>query len=185
MHNSSNVVEIRFNDDKSYSCRKTRWPSEPEGSTDKPHARLLDNDNTCQLTIPNAAKTDFVDYRCRVKLQLSSETIQYNCISQEIFQRNCYLLSETIIPSEALLSDMDVMHNSDNNTSTIAIAVAVPVVTVLTVTLIVASVVVVKKRKPCRRHTARPGVRQNDVQLQIQNQQGGYIPPIPPPSQGN
>ena len=130
MHNSSSVVEIRFNDDKSYSCRKTRWPSEPEGSFDKPHVLLL-NDNTCQLTIPNATNSGFVDYYCRVKLQL--------------FKRNCYLLSETIaLPVETLTSAMPTSKDT-------AISITVPVViavVVIIVLLMTVLIVVNKAMKP-------------------------------------
>ena len=118
IHNTSKVVEIRFNDDKLYSCTKSRWPNESEGSIDKPHVHFMDEDTIiCQLTIPNAAKADFVDYYCRVKLQLSSKT----------FNRNCYLLSEnvTMTPSKTSLSDTDVMMTHENNVSTVYIAAIV------------------------------------------------------------
>lgn len=63
IHNTSSIIEIWFNDDKLYSCQKIGWPNEPEVDVDKPHVRLLD-DTTCQLTIPNATKSNFVEYYC-------------------------------------------------------------------------------------------------------------------------
>ena len=132
MHNSSNVVEIRFNDDKSYSCRKTRWPSEPEGSIDMPHTHLLD-DNTCQLTIPNATKSDFVDYYCRVELQL--------------FKRNCYFLSKTItLRVETPTLGVNVIVTNENNITPIAIGIAVLVVIAVVLVAVAVTVSVVMRK---------------------------------------
>ena len=139
MHNISSVIEMRFNDEKSFSCSKTSWPNEPGGSIDKPYVRLLD-DTTCQLTIPNATKANFIAYHCRVKLQLSPVTSR----------RNCYLLSEKIIPSEkALILNNDVMSSSENDLTVqvhvLAIIVIVPVVVVVLALLSILPVVVVIK----------------------------------------
>jgi hypothetical protein len=147
IHNTSNIVEIRFNDDESYSCRKARWPNEPEGSTDKPHVRFLD-DTTCQLTIPNAAEANYIEYYCRVKLQLSPVSSK----------RNCYLLSETIIPSEeAIISDNDVIVTTEKlSTIHVVIIIIVPVLVVVLVLLsILPAVVVIKAMKYCHQERQR------------------------------
>lgn len=136
MHNTSSVVEMRFNDEKSFSCSKTSWPNEPGGSIDKPYVRLLD-DTTCQLTIPNATKANYIAYHCRVKLHLSPVTSR----------RNCYLLSETITPSEeAFISDNDEMSSSENDLTVqvhVAVIIIVPVVIVVLALLSILPVVVV------------------------------------------
>ena len=97
----------------------------------------------CQLTIPNAAKADFVDYYCRVKLQLSSKT----------FNRNCYLLSETVTmtPSKTSLSDTDVMMTHENNVSTVYIAAIITAFIVFCLILlsIIPVMIVVKTIKKC------------------------------------
>ena len=163
IHNTSNVVEIRFNDDKLYSCRKMEWPNEPEGSIDKPHTHLLDNDTTCQLTIPTAAKADIKHYHCRVKLELSPETVE----------RTCYLMSETIIPSEETLPlDVD---TSENNSITTVIGIAVLTAIVITIAIsVMVSLVVAKTRKDCHQHQHIACQAQNQCLL-IQN--GHYVPP--------
>lgn len=127
IHNISNVVEFRFNDEKSYSCTKTGWPNEPEGNTDKPYVQLMDN-TTCQLIIPNAAKADFTDYYCRVKLALSRESADHTC----------HLLSETITPSDS----------DENSISILVIGIVVPVTMVIIIiaTIVMVSIVLVRKK---------------------------------------
>ena len=166
IHNTSNVVEIRFNDDKLYSCIKSRWPNEPEGSIDKPHAHFMNKDIIiCQLTIPNAAKADFVDYYCRVKLQLSSKT----------FNRNCYLLSKTVpmTPSEdagTSLSDTDMMTTHVNNVSTVHLATIITVpIAIIVICLILLSIIPVRKAMKCCHHKSHydylPQLREQMITL--------------------
>lgn len=156
IHNISNVVEIRFNDEKSYSCTKTGWPNEPEGNTDKPYVQLMDN-TTCQLIIPNAAKADFTDYYCRVKLALSSESADHTC----------HLLSETITPSDS----------DENSISILVIVIVVPVAIVIIIiiaTIVMVSIVLVrKKRKKRGQHNVI--IHQPGHPLQIPND--NYAPP--------
>jgi uncharacterized protein YneF (UPF0154 family) len=78
-----------------------------------------------------------------VKLQLSPVSSR----------QDCYLLSETIVPSEeALISDNDVMLTSKNELSTrhVAAIVVVPVLVVVLVLLsILPAVVVIKAMRYC------------------------------------
>ena len=164
IRNTSNVVEMRFNDEKSFSCRKTSWPNEPGGSIDKPYVRLLD-DTTCQLTIPNATKANFVEYYCRVKLQLLPGTSR----------RNCYLLSETIIPSEEV--DNDVILSNENGLTIqvhVAVIIIVPVVVVvlalLSILLVIAVMATKHKKAGQSLSPQNPDLRQP----MIDNSQRGY-----------
>ena len=137
IHNTNTVLEFRFNDDKSYSCRKKRWPYEPEDNRDKPHAHLLDDNTTCQLLIPNAIITHLEDYYCRAELWIWPEESQ----------SSCYLLSETVTLSEASITDAIREHKS--YTTTIIITISAAIILIL---LLIVAVVVVKKMKYCCQH---------------------------------
>ena len=129
IHNTNTVLEFRFNDDKSYSCRKKKWPYEPEDNRDKPHAHLLDDNTTCQLLIPNAIITHLEDYYCRVELWIWPEE----------GQSSCYLLSKTVTLSEASITDTIREHKSH----TTIIIITIPAAIVLTLLLLIVAVVVV------------------------------------------
>ena len=166
MHNTNSVVEMRFNDEKSFSCSKTSWPNEPGGSIYKPYVRLLD-DTTCQLTIPNATKANFIAYHCRVKLHLSPVTSRCNC----------YLLSKTITPSEeAFISDIDIMSSSENVQVHVAVIIIVPVLIVILALLSILPVVVVIKAIKYCREEGQPVPQDPKLRkpININNEQGEY-----------
>ena len=124
----------------------------------------------CQLTIPNAAKADFADYYCQVKLELAPQASR----------RNCYLLSEIISSSEAaLISDVDVTFTSENNFSSIAISTAVPVTIATIILLTVASATVIRIVRCYHHSTARhhDNVNNQAEGDDIPLQEGHYQPP--------
>ena len=106
----------------------------------------MDN-TTCQLIIPNAAKADFTDYYCRVKLALSPESADHTC----------HLLSETITPSDS----------DENSISILVIAIVVPIAIVIIIIATIVMVSIVNKRK-------QRGPPENH-ELQIRNI--NYVPP--------
>ena len=142
IHSTNTVLEFRFNDNKSYSCRRKRWPNEPEDNQNKPRAHLLDDNFTCQLLIPNPAEMHLAEYYCRAELW----------IWQEETQSSCFLLSESVT-----LTDSEGIHK--NKPLTMIITITIPAAIILTLLLLIVAVVATRKMKKsccCRQQEVMP-----------------------------
>lgn len=107
------IMNFQFNNNPSYSCNTTT--KAPNHSTNTPYARLLDDETTCQLIIPNATTTDYRKYQCQVIITHTQQK-EGSCFlqSKEITIQNPYKEFTTILngefsttpPSEESLSTM-------------------------------------------------------------------------------